>query len=273
MILDGHIHIGDGPVAPEALAARLEEAGVAGGVLISLPPAAFPAVAPPRRFAERLDNLFAWVEGRENLYPFFWIDPTEDDAFEQVRAAVERGVSGFKVICNHFHACEERPMDVFRAVAAAGRPILFHSGILWDAQDSSRYNRPAEFECLLEVPGLRFALAHISWPWCDEAIAVYGKFLNARRRRPDLSVEMFLDTTPGTPILYRREALTRLYTVGYDVARNVFFGSDCRAGAYGPAWVREWTERDTTILREIGVAPEAAEAAFRGNLRRFLGAE
>jgi len=273
MILDGHIHIMDGPARPEAFHEKLEEAGVAGGVVISLPPAAFPAVAQPRPFAERLDHLFAWVEGRETLYPFFWIDPLEDDAFEQVRAAAERGVSGFKVICNHFHAYEERPMDVFRAVAAAGRPILFHSGILWDAQDSSRYNRPAEFECLLEVPGLRFALAHISWPWCDEAIAVYGKFLNARRRRPDLSAEMFIDTTPGTPILYRREVLTRLYTIGYDVARNVFFGSDCLTGAYAPDTVREWIERDTMILREIGVAREAVDAAFGGNLRRFLGAE
>ena len=271
MILDGHIHIMDGPVRAEAFHRRLEEAGVEGGVVISLPPPAFPAVAKPHPFEARLDSLFAWLGGRPELYAFMWIDPLEADAFEQVAAAAARGVHGFKVICNRFYAGDDRPMEVFRAIAATGRPILFHSGILWDGQDSSRYNRPAEFECLMDVAGLRFALAHLSWPWCDEAIAVYGKFLNAQTRRPELAVEMFLDTTPGTPPIYRREALTRLYTVGYDVAHNVLFGSDSRANDYRPAWVREWIERDTALLGELGLEPASIAAAFEANLRRFLG--
>ena len=63
-------------------------------------------------------------------------------------------------------------MEVFRTISQADRPILFHSGILWDGKPSGPYNHPAGFESLLEVDGLRFCLAHISWPWCDELIAV-----------------------------------------------------------------------------------------------------
>jgi hypothetical protein len=103
--------------------------------------------------------------------------------------------------------------------------MLFHSGILYDGRDTSRYNRPAEFECLLDVPGLRFAMAHISWPWCDEMIALYGKFQAAHGSRADVP-ELFIDTTPGTPAIYRRDALTKVFTVGFDVKHNVLFGSD-----------------------------------------------
>ena len=38
MILDGHVHIGEGPVEPELFAERLSKAGIDGGLIISLPP-------------------------------------------------------------------------------------------------------------------------------------------------------------------------------------------------------------------------------------------
>ena len=34
--------------------------------------------------------------------------------------------------------------------------------------------KKGEESVLLDVRGLRFSLAHIGWPWCDELIAVYG---------------------------------------------------------------------------------------------------
>jgi len=248
MILDGHIHLGREPCDRAALGARMAEAGVDGGVLLSLPPGSMGDVIGTASVAERLDDLFAWCACAPNLYPFFWIDPTTTDARAQVRA-----------------------MRTFEAIAQAGKPILFHSGILWDGKPSSSFNRPAEFECLLEVRGLRFCLAHISWPWCDELIAVYGKFQNALTRRSDLNIEMYVDITPGTPPIYRRDALTKLFGVGYDIEHNVIFGSDCTANAYNVGWVREWMERDRTILADLDVRPEVIDAVFGENLLRFLG--
>jgi len=155
--------------------------------------------------------------------------------------------------------------------AAGGRPILFHSGILWDGRASASYNHPEQFEPLLEVANLRFSLAHISWPWCDELIAVYGKFLNARTSRPEVSVEMYVDLTPGTPPIYRRDALTKLFTVGYDVGQNAIFGSDCCAAGYNTSWTREWVQRDNGIYDELGLKPAVRQAVFGENLKRFLG--
>jgi len=271
MILDGHIHIFDIRKNREGFLQQLDAAGVAGGIVLSLPPNTFGDMWPAGSTAERLDNLFSWCDSQPNLFPFFWIDPLEAEALEQVHMAVERGVMGFKVICDHYYPGDPQALLVFRRIAERQRPILFHSGILWDGKPSSFYNRPAGFEVLLEINNLRFALAHIGWPWCDEMIAVYGKFLNARRHREDVTAEMFIDLTPGTPPIYRREALTKLLTVGYDIEGNLIFGTDCNTNTYDAHNAREWIARDTAIYRELDVPDEVIENIFSGNLQRFLG--
>jgi len=270
MILDGHIHMYRPREGGRGFLQRLRAAGVDGGIVISSPPSSFPYLGEPAPFQQRLEGVMACAEAGPRLYPFYWIDPTEGDAARQVAAAVQRGVRGFKVICNHFFPGDSRAMLAYRAIAEAGRPLLFHSGILYDGMVSSKYNRPVEFEAMLEVPGLRFALAHVSWPWCDELIAVFGKFQAARHGRPDLSVELFVDTTPGTPAFYRLDALTKLFTVGFDVKRNVLFGTDSRVASYSSATVKGQIDRDNAIYDQLALDEEVRRGIFGENLLRFV---
>lgn len=252
---------------------RLRAAGVDGGVVISLAPACFTLVGERCSNARRLENLLWWCAASPNLYPFYWIDPLERDALQQVSRAVRAGVRGFKVICGRHYPGDPRAMRVYRAMAAAQRPLLLHSGILWDGQPSSQYNRPVEFEPLLEIPGLRFALAHMSWPWCDECLAVYGKLQNARQRRGGRCAEMFIDLTPGTPLIYRRDALRRLFTIGNVEADHVIFGSDASTVGYDVAGVRRWMRFDRAAYRRLGLSRAAVASVFGGSLRRLLGRE
>ena len=271
MKLDGHIHIFDGPVNGEEFLKRLKVIGFDGGLIISKPPVPCPECRKLESASERLNNLFEWSVISENLFPFFWIDPTCDDAVEQVDLAVKRGVKGFKVICNNFYPSDDKPMKVFRAIAMKQKPILFHSGILWDGKPSSRYNKPAEFEALIDIDNLKFCLAHISWPWCDELIAVYGKFQNAYTICPDVSCEMFIDLTPGTPAIYRQEVLTKLISVGYDVENNLIFGSDTCVNNYKTNWVSQWINRDSNIYKKNGLSEASINKIFGKNLERFVG--
>jgi predicted TIM-barrel fold metal-dependent hydrolase len=263
----------EGQPDSEGLAAQMKSAGVDGALMISLAPKCFGVWANEHTPKERIDNLFEWVGTHTQLFPFYWIDPTEDDAVDQVGLAGEAGVMGYKCICDHFYPNDARAQRVFREIAGSGKPLLLHSGILWDGKESSRYNRPLESESLLEIPGLRFALAHMSWPWCDELVALYGKFLSARRQRPGEISELFVDTTPGTPRIYREEALRKLFTVGYDVAGNVMIGSDQCTGRYKSDVVKGLISRDTETLRKLEVSEETIAAVLGGNLRRFLGLE
>lgn len=272
MIIDGHIHITNGPVEPKKLLECMHKAGVDGGMLFSLPPPSFKWLWESGPARARLDNLLAWVQGCPTLYPIFWIDPLEADALDQVKMAGKAGVRGFKVICNRFYPGNPQAVEVFKAIAAIGKPIFFHSGILWDGADSSRYNRPVEFEAMLDIDRLKFSLAHISWPWCDEHIAVYGKFQNAYQRRPDLSVEMFVDMTPGTPPIYRQDALTKLFGVGYPVAKNVFFGSDCLTNNYSADTISLWVKTDNAIYAKMKLPKETIANIYSNNVLRFINA-
>jgi predicted TIM-barrel fold metal-dependent hydrolase len=271
MFLDGHIHIHDGKQDISDFKDRLKKAGVDGGALFSISPESFSKVDKNHTPKERLCNLLYWSDSNPDFYPVFWIDPLEKTAFDQVEDAAKQGVRAFKVICNRFYPYDERPMEVFRKIAETGKPIFFHSGILWDGHNSSKFNRPGNFESLLEINGLKFSLAHISWPWYDECIAVYGKFLNAYSENPDISVEMFIDLTPGTPVIYRNDALTKIFTIGYDVENNVFFGSDCSANDYNYKWTSEWVDRDNKIYDSIALKDETRKKVYGETLKRFLG--
>lgn len=272
-MLDGHIHIRKHIKIKKRVdfEQKLGEAGVRGGVILSLRPSSFIKDSGWHGFEERLDYALDFCDGHDDLYPFYWIDPTEKSALDQVDEAVRRGVAGFKIICNHFYPGDPRAMPVYHTIARHDKPILFHSGILWDGADSGIYNRPVGFEALLPVSGLRFVLAHVSWPWYDECIAVYGKFQNTYATGGKNNSEMYIDLTPGSPPIYRRDVITKLFTVGYDIADNLIFGTDSNTEEYNVAWTKEWVERDTALMNELGVDAKTQKKVFSGNLLRFLG--
>ena len=59
---------------------------------------------------------------------------------------------------------------------------------------------------------------------------------------------------PGTPEIYRREALTKLLTVGYNVERNLLFGTDNHADGFNVGWAQQWIDRDLAIYHELGLS-------------------
>lgn len=263
MIYDGHIHIRPGKVEPEKLKEKLTQCGVDAAILISIPPE-------DGSFDERLNNLLEWTESYEEFVPFIWIDPMETGTVLQVKKAIEKGVAGFKIICDSFYPGDPRCMAVCKMAADASKPLLFHSGIIWDGKPSSEFSRPVHFEQLLTIKNIRFSLAHIGWPWCDEMIAVYGKFLNFRSRNPRSHSEMYIDLTPGTPVNYRDEVLKKLFRTGYDVEKNLIFGSDCDANGYNPKWTREWIDLDNSIYSWMGLKDDIISGIYQGNIEAFI---
>lgn len=268
---DAHTHVYPGNPDPERIVKSFADAGLAGGVVFSQCPNSWqvPGTEPPAP-EEAMDNVIEWCSASPSIYPFYWIDPGADNAVELVDMAVEKGIYGFKVIRGAEMPVDSRTIKAYRRMAEKGRPVTFHSGILWDGRDSSNYFRPGNWEGLLEVPHLRFALAHVSWPWCDECVAVYGKILNAIVRRGLEVPEMFIDTTPGTPKLYRRDALMKVFTVGYDVSEHVMFGTDCRVVNYNVGWSRDWQKTDDAHLAALGLGVAVLDDYYRLGLRRFL---
>lgn len=268
-IFDIHIHARNTKPNPCGLISQMEIAGIYGGCVFSNRPVEFD----PEKgtsFQERLDEVLAWSKGYEDrISPILWIHPYEDDIIQKIHIAVDSGICGFKIICGDFYIYEEQCIKVLTEIAQTGKPVFFHTGILWDYNALSVYNKPLNWEALSNIKGLRFSMGHCSWPWIDECIALYGKFLNSLLNTD--SAEMFFDITPGTPQIYREELLTKLYTIGYDVGDNIMFGTDCNSHNYSTDWAKNWIKTDGDIMDKIGVSQKNREKLYYHNLLRFLG--
>lgn len=272
-IFDMHIHCNRRPPNGAELIANMEEAGVYGGCVFSTHPVeAGDSEGKGMSFEERLAEVKAWCQGYENrLFPVLWIHPDEEGIEETIDRAVEEGIAAFKVICTDFYANEDRCMRLWQRIADHNKPIFFHSGILWIGTPSSKYNRPVYWEDLMNVKGLRFSMGHCSWPWTDECIALYGELRYAASLRP--AAEMFFDLTPGTPPIYRKDLLTKLFTVdyGYDTTKNILFGTDCSAHHYRSESTRRKLTLDGSIMDELGIDEAVRKQIYETNLMRFLG--
>ena len=268
MILDGHIHIHDDSTDWNKFREALRQAGFDGGLVCSLHPEVHSCFGESGPYRDRIENVMSLARTLDNIYPFFWIDPAEKDALDQVDYAVSQGIAGFKVICSKFYPGEAFAMEVFAKIAALGKPILFHSGILGDNTASSDYCRPLGFEKLVEIENIKFSLAHIGYPWFDETIALFGK-INGARKHFGLTAEMYIDTTPGTPGLYRKDALSKCFV--YPVEEHLIFGSDSNTGDFLVDYSRSIVEGDTAILKELGKTNAVIDNIFHKNLLRFIG--
>ena len=132
-IFDMHIHSNLEQPTPARMLAEMEKAGVYGGCVFSEEPGR-------ASFEERLTEVLSWAKGyEERIFPVLWIHPYEENIIEKVHRAVEAGIVAFKVICADFYVYEEGAMKVWREIAKLNKPIIFHSGILWDGKVSSAY--------------------------------------------------------------------------------------------------------------------------------------
>ncbi len=268
-IYDMHVHAKNTPPEPERLISQLAEAGVYGCSVFSHGPIEFYGKN-GADFDTRLNEILTWTRGYEDrLVPVLWVHPDEEGIIEKIDIAADAGVTAFKVICNNFYVGDTKSMDMLVKIASRKKPVIFHSGILWDGNPSSIYNRPANWEALLDVDGLKFSLAHCSWPWIDECIALYGKFLNALLS--GRTSEMFLDLTPGTPEIYREELFKKLFTVGYDVPNNIMYGTDGSADIYRSDWTKKWLNIDTALFDKFGIPEKMRRKIFCDNFMRFIG--
>lgn len=267
---DCHVHMDVKYSSAAELISKLDAASVTGANIISVPPNGYVFSKEPADYEERVASLLSFVsEYPDRLIPSLFIHPDEESVLDKIDDAVSRGVRGFKMMCSDYYVYEDKSMRVLEKIAKVKRPVLFHSGILYDGKVSSAYNRPINWECLIEIPGLRFALAHCSWPWIDECIALYGKMRDCRMRLGDGACEMFVDITPGTPRIYRKELFTKLHSLGW-FDYNILFGTDNEADKYSVEYADYLQKMDDGFYDELEVSAKVRKKIYEDNFKRFF---
>ena len=216
-VFDAHVHL-LGEERIEDVARWIDDCGLERVALISRNPLDTPftdrtitteflrAPAAPveeqRRRVTHLGKIAAALPDR--VAGLAWIDPTVPGTVELVKEARETlSVTGVKLIPNGWYPYEERFSPLYEMAQSLDMPVLFHTGILWSWGDTSRFCRPVYLESLVQFPSLRFALAHVAWPWTDECIATAQKVHVINRRAGRAELQAIVDLTPGTPEIYR----------------------------------------------------------------------
>jgi predicted TIM-barrel fold metal-dependent hydrolase len=266
MIVDAHLHCSGRERSADVIRS-LDEAGVDRAVLLA------PFLSEPYKLTDR-DSLVSanrylsrLVRGHpDRLSGFAVLNPLSPHAPDDLQEAVEKlGLVGLKLVPSGWFPYDDCAHRLYERAAALDIPILFHSGIFIDGR-SGRFCHPVFYESVRDHPKLRVTLAHLGWPWCDEANAV-GVIDLINGVEPD-RCQIRFDISFGPPAIYRRQVLERALSVlGPGLLQ---FGSDrflpC-SGSHIKAAIREVE----ALFDEIDLNHEARQRVMGGTAARWLG--
>ncbi len=266
MVIDAHLHCTGRETSEDVLRA-LDDARIDIGVLL----APFLSDGYSLDDAESLRranaHLARLVEGHgDRLIGMAVIDPRHPEAPDDLRHAIETlGLTGVKMVPTGWYPYDDAVQPVFAVASELRLPMLFHSGIFIDGR-SGRFCRPSFFEVLRDHPGVRVTLAHLGWPWTDEAIAV--GLIDRIHGMPADDVKFRFDISFGPPPPYRLEVLSKaLQVLGSELLQ---FGSDC----FFPCSGQEIAERRgwvVDLLAELDVDAAGRERIWHGTAAAWLG--
>jgi predicted TIM-barrel fold metal-dependent hydrolase len=118
----------------------------------------------------------------QKLIGFAGIDPTENSALDELRAArVHLQLRGITLspANQDFHPCDSRAMRLYAEAEKLSMPILVHPVGQYTEQSKLEFARPYLFdEVARSFPKLRIVLSQLGQPWMEETICLLGKHSN-----------------------------------------------------------------------------------------------
>lgn len=214
-----------------------------------------------RRYAnEEVAELAA--ENSDILIPFASIDPHKGKlgAREARRLVAEFGVQGFKLhpTMQGFYPNDRMAYTLYEAIAETGKPVLFHtgqtgvgSGMRGGMGMRLKYSNPMYVDDVAaDFPDMPIILAHPSFPWQEESLAV-------AQHKPNV----YIDLSGWSP-KYFPEILVRY--CNSILKKKMLFGSD---------WPLITPERWLADFEGIAIKDEVRPDILKNNAARLLKLE
>jgi predicted TIM-barrel fold metal-dependent hydrolase len=139
---------------------------------------------PPRPGAVGNDEILeAAARNPDVLIPFAWIDVWREHAgADEAKRLIDAGVRGFKFHppTGGYYANDQRLYELYEVIAAARLPALFHTGQTAVGQGAGagggvrlKYGNPIYLDDVaVDFPDMPIIMAHPSFPWQEEALAI-----------------------------------------------------------------------------------------------------
>lgn len=194
------------------------------------------------------------------LIPFASVDPWRGRAAarEARRLVAEHGVRGFKLHpgLQGFSPDDRMAYPLYESIQELGVPVVFHTGqtgigagVPGGGGIRLRYCDPMPIDDVaVDFPGLRIILAHPSFPWQDEALAIAG-------HKP----HVYIDLSGWSPRYFPPQLVKHAGSLLQD---KVLFGSD-HPLITPDRWLADFAELD--------FKPHVREKILRLNAARLLG--
>jgi predicted TIM-barrel fold metal-dependent hydrolase len=202
----------------------------------------------------------ACAEHADVLIPFASVDPWKGRAaVRQARRLVdEHGVRGFKFhpSLQAFHPNDRMAYPLYEIIEELGVPALFHTGqtgigarVRGGGGIRLKFSNPLDVDDVAaDFPDLRIILAHPSFPWQDEALAV-------ATHKPNVHIDLSGWSPKYFPPRLVRYANTLL-------KGKVLFGSDYPV-IEPDRWLADFEKLD--------IKPEVRPLILKENAARLLG--
>lgn len=266
MIIDAHVHC-SGQEKVDDVLQSIDDAGIDMAVVLAPFLSEGFSIDDPESLVRANEHVAQLVKHEEDrLVGFAVVDPRDPGAPAQLRHCVETlGLRGCKMVPTGWYPYDREVQPVFAVAHELGIPLLFHSGIFIDGRNG-RFCRPTFFEALRDFPGLRVTLAHLGWPWTDEAVAV--GLIDLIHGVPHNDVMFRFDISFGPPPPYRLDCLSKaLEVLGPDLLQ---FGSDCFLPCSG-AHIAERRGWVIDLLDQLKVDDAGKERIWWGTAAAWLG--
>ena len=212
-----------------------------------------------RRYAnEEMAELAAQFS--DIMIPFASIDPAKGKAgVREARRLVENfGIRGFKFhpTMQGFFPNDRSAYPLYEAIEEAGVPALFHtgqtgvgSGMRGGMGMRLKYSNPLHLDDVAaDFPDMRIILAHPSFPWQEEALAV-------AQHKPNVYIDLSGWSPKYFPPILVRYANSIL-------KHKVLFGSD---------WPVIAPDRWLADFAGLDIKPEVRPLILKENARSLLG--
>ena len=212
-----------------------------------------------RRYANE-EVAEACARHSDILIPFASIDPARGrmGAREARRLIADHGIRGFKFhpTMQGFYPNDRTAYPLYEAIAESGLPALFHTGQTGVGAGMRggngmrlKYSNPMHLDDVaVDFPDMPIVLAHPSFPWQDEALAV-------ATHKPNVWIDLSGWRPKYFPPILVRYADTLLRD-------RVLFGSDWPMIA-PEGWLEEF--------EALPIKPENRPGILKGNAARLLG--
>jgi uncharacterized protein len=206
------------------------------------------------------EMLEAAARHADVFIPFVMVDPWREHAgADEAKRLIEAGARGFKFHppSQGFYANDQRMYELYAVIAAAKLPALFHTGQTAVGQGAPgggggirlKYGNPIYLDDVaVDFPDMPIIMAHPSFPWQDEALAIALH-----------KVSVYIDLSGWSPKYFPPQLVHYSNTL---LKNKVLFGSD------HPMIT---TDRWLADFENAGFREEVQPLILKENAARLLG--